>query len=248
MYLRAMSALTVRVLVLCTALCVCGCSRSVEWLDRKDRSDVMVQRALARQNEGDMESAIRLYTEALESDPDLSRAHLEVALLLHDRRKDYVRAIYHYTRYLEKRSATEKRDMILNRIRLAKQAFAASLINAERYGMDRVLALESENEELKRTVITLEEDAGRAEKRLRAMEERLRAVETKASRHPPVSVATGTTETGPRVYKVKRGDTLSSIAAKLYGDAGKWRKIAEANKDELKGGDRVMVGQELVIP
>jgi len=232
----------------------------VAWLDRRDRGDIVMQRAQARQNEGDIESAIRLYTEALEGNPGLSRAHLEVALLLHDRRKDYVRAIYHYSRYLETRPAAEKRDMILNRIRLAKQAFAASLIKAERYGMDRVLALESENEGLKRKVVTLKDEAARAETRLQATEQRLQAAEARIAEFraaaarataPPTNphpLEREPVETEPRTYRVKRGDNLSAIAVKMYGDANQWRKIADANRDKLRGGDRVIVGQELVIP
>jgi len=51
-------------------------------------------------------------------------------------------------------------------------------------------------------------------------------------------------------YKVKKGDTLSSIAARsdIYGDAGKWNRIYEANKDKIKKPSRVYPGQVLRIP
>jgi nucleoid-associated protein YgaU len=35
-------------------------------------------------------------------------------------------------------------------------------------------------------------------------------------------------------YTVVAGDSLSKIAKKLYGDAGKWKQIFEANKDTIK--------------
>lgn len=35
--------------------------------------------------------------------------------------------------------------------------------------------------------------------------------------------------TTQRVWKVKKGDTLLSIAAEVYGDPRLWRKIADAN-------------------
>ena len=38
----------------------------------------------------------------------------------------------------------------------------------------------------------------------------------------------------PTIYQVVAGDTLSKIANKLYGDATKYMKIFEANKDQLK--------------
>ncbi|MEW6040822.1 MAG: LysM peptidoglycan-binding domain-containing protein, partial [Elusimicrobiota bacterium] len=52
---------------------------------------------------------------------------------------------------------------------------------------------------------------------------------------------------GKRTYKVERGETLSSIAQKLYGDSGKWIKIYEANKDKIVKGI-VKPGQKLIIP
>jgi nucleoid-associated protein YgaU len=51
-----------------------------------------------------------------------------------------------------------------------------------------------------------------------------------------------------RVHEVVAGDTLSKIAKRFYGDAGKYMKIFEANKDQLKDPDKIQVGQKLKIP
>ena len=51
-----------------------------------------------------------------------------------------------------------------------------------------------------------------------------------------------------RVYTVQKGDSLSKIAKHEYGDANKWRKIFEANKDIIKDPDLIYPGQELKIP
>ena len=51
-----------------------------------------------------------------------------------------------------------------------------------------------------------------------------------------------------KIYEVVGGDTLSKIAKKFYGDAGKYMKIFEANKDQLKDPDKINVGQKLKIP
>jgi len=51
-----------------------------------------------------------------------------------------------------------------------------------------------------------------------------------------------------KVYVVVAGDTLSKIAKRSYGDAGKYMKIFEANKDQLKDPDKIQVGQKLKIP
>jgi hypothetical protein len=47
-------------------------------------------------------------------------------------------------------------------------------------------------------------------------------------------------------YVVKKGDTLQSIAAHVYGDANKWERIAEANK--IKNPRKLKVGDRLKIP
>ncbi len=51
-----------------------------------------------------------------------------------------------------------------------------------------------------------------------------------------------------RIYEVVSGDNLSKIAKKFYGDANKYTKIFEANKDQLADPDKIKVGQKLKIP
>lgn len=53
---------------------------------------------------------------------------------------------------------------------------------------------------------------------------------------------------GARTYVMQAGDSLSSIAAAVYGDAGRWTEIFEANRDVLSDPNLVRVGQELRIP
>ena len=58
---------------------------------------------------------------------------------------------------------------------------------------------------------------------------------------------TGTNGSG-RTYVVVKGDSLSKIAKREYGDANKWRAIYEANKDLIKDPDLIYPGQELKVP
>lgn len=52
----------------------------------------------------------------------------------------------------------------------------------------------------------------------------------------------------PRVYEVVAGDSLSKIAKRFYGDASKYPRIFEANRDQLKDPDVIQPGQKLKIP
>ncbi len=49
-------------------------------------------------------------------------------------------------------------------------------------------------------------------------------------------------------YTVKRGDSLSKIARRFYGDPMKYKKIFEANKPMLKDPNLIYPGQVLRIP
>jgi len=49
-------------------------------------------------------------------------------------------------------------------------------------------------------------------------------------------------------YEVKPGDTLSKIAQDVYGSAGKYSAIFEANKPMLSDPDKIYAGQKLRIP
>ncbi|RYZ11556.1 MAG: peptidoglycan-binding protein LysM [Comamonadaceae bacterium] len=49
-------------------------------------------------------------------------------------------------------------------------------------------------------------------------------------------------------HDVVKGDTLSAIAKKYYGDANKYNAIFEANKPMLTHPDKIYPGQKLRIP
>jgi nucleoid-associated protein YgaU len=51
-----------------------------------------------------------------------------------------------------------------------------------------------------------------------------------------------------RTYVVVKGDSLSKIAKREYGDANKWQTIYEANRHLIKDPDLIYPGQELKIP
>jgi nucleoid-associated protein YgaU len=72
------------------------------------------------------------------------------------------------------------------------------------------------------------------------------------------NVKSGSSSTAPRpaappappeqIYTVMAGDSLSKISKKLYGDANQWKRIFEANRDQIKNPDLIHPGQKLKIP
>ncbi|MDD5594957.1 MAG: LysM peptidoglycan-binding domain-containing protein [Candidatus Omnitrophica bacterium] len=49
-------------------------------------------------------------------------------------------------------------------------------------------------------------------------------------------------------YTVAKGDTLQKISQKYFGTTKKWMKIYDANRDVLKGPDKIRPGQVINIP
>ncbi len=54
--------------------------------------------------------------------------------------------------------------------------------------------------------------------------------------------------TAAKFVTVEKGDTLSAISKRVYGDANKYQKIFDANKPMLKDVNKIYPGQSLRIP
>ncbi len=49
-------------------------------------------------------------------------------------------------------------------------------------------------------------------------------------------------------YTVQKGDTLQKVSNKFYGTTKKWKKIFEANKENVKGFNKIYPGQVIDVP
>jgi nucleoid-associated protein YgaU len=68
---------------------------------------------------------------------------------------------------------------------------------------------------------------------------------------PPLAPPIGTTGQAAGqsdTYVVVAGDSLSKIAKRFYGDANKWPRIHDANRDQISNPDLIHPGQKLTIP
>jgi LysM repeat protein len=220
-----------------------GCGRSVRHYDEGELSDPGVREAMTRERRGDSEGAIRAYTRVLDRNPTQARAHLGLAFLLDKPDGDHVLAIYHYRRYLDLRPGTEKKELIENRMRMARQALATEAAPLPAAAADKVRALEAENARLKAEVRRLEESL---------------ATFVRGSGPPPPGpiasqgarseVAVPPPRPAATTYIVQPGDNLSKIAARFYGDGSRWKDILAANTNVLRNAATIKVGQTLTIP
>jgi tetratricopeptide (TPR) repeat protein len=228
---------------------VAGCSQGVGWMDREDRANLLMQRAATSLEAGDKEAAIRHYRHALLSDPTVARAHFDLAVLLQEHERDYVGAIYHFQQYRLLRPKTEKTDMIEERIRVASQLYAASVLRRDATAR-RVIELEAENAALKTKVQELGDQVARLTTYARSAPTPPAAppVTTPVSAPRPATPPPTHGRVAPRTYTVKAGDTLASIATVCYRDSSQWTRIYQANQTALSGENRLTVGQTLIVP
>ena len=270
-----------------------GCSRNVANIDEQEERHPLMQRALNHKRLQDIDKAIDLFEEILRENSDMARAHLELGLLYDSYREDYMRALYHYQRYLELRPDTEKREMIENIMKMARLSFAATLPHSPSDTLDEIAALKRENamlttriNEMSRALNLAEKKAAEAARReeaallARVPDPPARLPDTRPpdaqADRPPMDVspdripkpapaaAPARPQSRPapaaavkppppappvaQTYRVLRGDTLSSIAAKMYNNPQMWTKIFDANRDKLDRPEGIRVGQVLVIP
>jgi tetratricopeptide (TPR) repeat protein len=237
-------------LVLAVAsLATTGCSAS--WRDTREERDPLLRRARERRTAQDIPGSIELYQRALDKKPGLARAHLELGAIYDQNQRDYVRAIYHYQRYLELQPAAEKKELVQELIRHAHLSFAASLPDRPNEAVREIAMLKQEisalHQELERVRAGAPAPASSSEsRRAAAPAAPAPAAAVAAAPAPATTPAPGGVIT--ETYKVVAGDTLSRIAGKVYGDSKRWQEIYDANRAILPTPQSLKVGQTLQIP
>lgn len=220
------SVRSLAVLAILTA--VVACSRNVSDMELAEKNDGLIQKASAFEREKDFESAMDVYYDVIDRDSRNALAHLYLGILLHDSRRDYIGAIYHYKQYLELRPSSEKKEMIGNRIRLAEIAFAGAVAGQDAQDA-RISELEAENESLKTELA-----------QLRSMADSVPGQESRILVNPD--------RAGREPYTVRKNDSLRSIAIDRYGDEDAWVRIYELNRDAITDPHNIKEGQILVMP
>jgi LysM repeat protein len=69
-----------------------------------------------------------------------------------------------------------------------------------------------------------------------------------AAIHPVAATVRKPTASKSATYTVRSGDTLSTIAQKVYHDPGAWPVLYWANRHKIRYADSVDVGQVLTVP
>ncbi len=236
------------ILFFACALLLTGCGKSGAQLDSADEKDSRVQKGLELVQQKNPDAAIQQFETALTKNPKLGRPDLELAMI-YQQKKNFARAIYHYERYLEKRPLTEKRVLIQDWIKQAKISLAGETGVSGGDVSEELIRLTRENNLLRKQL----ETAGGTPAATAVTSVKTILTQPPARSVPASAVAQAVEKAAPaakpvRTYQVRPGDTLSRIAGAVYGDSNKWRKIYDANRDQMKTETDMKVGQTLTIP
>lgn len=237
--------------VLACTLLLAGCDRAQ---NVSESTDPHLRKGTEQAQMKRWDNAVEQFQIALEKHPQFARPNLELALIYHQQMRDYVRAIYHYERYLEKRPDSEKAPLIKDWIRQAKISFMAEIGQNSRGINEEILRLTRENNLLRKQLDELRP----AEPEPRPEPEPAPEPEEVTAPKPVVPAPTPVSETPipriqtpaplPGTYTVLPGDTLSKIARAVYGDTGKWKEIYNANMDKMENENDLHPGQILTVP
>lgn len=238
---------------LASLLLLTGCDDTQR--DLVDEQDRHVRSGIEQVRLKNWDKAIATFRKALEENPSLARPHLELALIYHQEKKNYIYAVYHYEQYLGKRPDSEKRALIDDWIRQAKISLGAQIGRTSGNISEELVRLTRENNLLQQQlnayqgkptptpeVVQLDAPPVKpVETPKRIVVELDRPLET------PEKQAASTVRQ-PATHTVRPGDTLSSIARTVYNDSSKWRDIYNANRDQMKKENDLKAGQVLKIP
>lgn len=203
--------------VLCGVI-LCGCdARGPGLVDEEKEPQFLIGRS--RVNAMNFRGAIEAFEQALEMNPHSGKAHFELGWLYAEKEADPAAAIYHYQKYLKLRPNAHDAEIIRQHVFRLKQELAKGILP-----IPPTPELQRQLEQLAEEKRRLQEEVDRLRQAL-AQSQALtnRPVQT-ARNTLPVSGGvssgpeatraerTGGSSSTPKIYQVRQGDTLVSIA------------------------------------
>lgn len=218
----------------------------------RENRDPLVRKARELRSAGEIERAVDAYNAALDQHGDMAQAHFELAAIYHQDRKEHIRAIYHYERFLDLNPNSQKKMLVLGEIQRAKMEYAASLPDRPSDAVQTIAGMEKERELLKARIAELQQQVDQLKARpvqAAVAVDRSAAAPGQAAvpSAPPAAKSTNATPAAA-TYQVQPGDTLAKIARLHYRDAGMAHTIYEANRSILKSERDLRPGQKLTLP
>jgi len=198
--------------------------------------------------QGEVRKALECFLKVIDNRKGAAESHLEAGRMYLEL-QDPLPAIYHFNQYIRMKPTSEQSNIVRQMVKTAEKQFMQQLPGRPMEpdalgGADlnaRLRSLQLENEKLKRELA----DANRGSKALT-----LPPKTTGPAADKPATNADGTPGRF-RQYTITKGDSLSSIARKIYGDAGPTRisAIFNANRDKMTSVNNLpKIGTVILLP
>ncbi len=216
-------------------LALSGCDNGGPTSDAKEERNPLVKQGQAYMEIKDWNQAEKAFKEAIENHPRMARPNLDLALIYHQYKPDYISSIFYYKRYLQLRPDSEKEEFINEQIEKVQLALAKAILTQS--GAYRAI---QERDQLRQENATLK-------KQLAASPKIATPIAPKKSVTQTIPKSASSPQTTHQIYTVVAGDNLTKIAKKFYND-GDYDAIYQANRDRMKHSGDLRIGQTLVIP
>ncbi len=240
----------VRAVFVFTVLLIAGCDDGSRADSRTlDVDDPEFRQGQTFHKQGEIRKALECYLKVIDNRKGAAESHLEAGRMYLEL-QDPLPAIYHFNQYIRMKPASEQSNIVRQMIKTAEKQFMQQLPGRPMEpdalgGSDlnaRLRNLQLENEKLKRELA----DYNRTQKGL--------ILPAKTTSEKPTTDKTPPGDDKParfRQYTVAKGDSLSSIARKTYGDANPARisAIFNANRDKMTSINSLpKIGTVILLP
>jgi tetratricopeptide (TPR) repeat protein len=240
----------VRAVFVFTVLLLVGCDDGTRADSRTlDVDDPEFRQGQTFHKQGEIRKALECYLKVIDNRKGAAESHLEAGRMYLEL-QDPLPAIYHFNQYIRMKPASEQSNIVRQMIKTAEKQFMQQLPGRPMEpdalgGSDlnaRLRNLQLENEKLKREL----SDYNRTQKGL--------TLPAKTTGDKPSTEKSPAADDKPsrfRQYTVAKGDTLTSIARKTYGDANPSRisAIYNANRDKMTSVNSLpKIGTVILLP
>jgi tetratricopeptide (TPR) repeat protein len=240
----------VRAVFVFTVLLLVGCDDGTRADSRTlDVDDPEFRQGQTFHKQGEIRKALECYLKVIDNRKGAAESHLEAGRMYLEL-QDPLPAIYHFNQYIRMKPASEQSNIVRQMIKTAEKQFMQQLPGRPMEpdalgGSDlnaRLRNLQLENEKLKREL----SDYNRSQKGL--------TLPAKTTGDKPSTGKSPAADDKPsrfRQYTVAKGDTLTSIARKTYGDANPSRisAIYNANRDKMTSVNSLpKIGTVILLP
>ena len=198
---------------------------------------------------GEVRKALECYLKVIDKRKGAAESNLEAGRMYLEL-QDPLPAIYHFNQYIRMKPTSEQSNLVRQLIKTAEKQFMQQLpgrpMEPDALGGSDLNAklrnLQLENEKLKRELA----DYNRTQKAL--------VLPPKTTGDKPADKPATTEDGKPprfRQYTIAKGDTLTSIARKMYGESSQARTTAifNANRDKMTSVNSLpKIGTAILLP